>query len=59
MAPTKPKRTTGFSAYPSDAHAVRGGKYDSLVTNAECAGARIPDGPLPWLRGGPAYKLAV
>ena len=31
----------------SGEHEVRGGKYDCLVTNAECAGAPIPDVPLP------------
>ncbi|MFM0129478.1 hypothetical protein, partial [Paraburkholderia sediminicola] len=31
----------------SDEHKVRVGKYDSLVTNAECARTQIPDAPLP------------
>ena len=32
---------------PSGERAVRGGKHDSLVTNAECARRQIPDAPLP------------
>ncbi|MBB4514749.1 hypothetical protein GGD68_003523 [Paraburkholderia fungorum] len=35
------------------------GADESFVNGAECAGAQIPDAPLPWLRGGPAYELAV
>ncbi|MFM0613068.1 hypothetical protein PQR37_03295 [Paraburkholderia nemoris] len=31
----------------SDEHKVRVGKYDSLVTNAECGRTQIPDAPLP------------
>ena len=31
----------------SDEHKVRVGKYDSLVTNAECLRTQIPDAPLP------------
>lgn len=31
----------------SDEHKVRVGKYDSLVTDAECARTQIPDAPLP------------
>jgi hypothetical protein len=39
---------------PSGEHVVRGGKYERLVTDAECARAQIPDAPLPRLREGPA-----
>ncbi|CAE6753811.1 hypothetical protein R69888_03088 [Paraburkholderia haematera] len=38
---------------PSGEREVRAGKYECLVTHAECARARIPDAPLPQLRGGP------
>ncbi|CAE6792031.1 hypothetical protein R69776_04810 [Paraburkholderia nemoris] len=31
----------------SDEHKVQVGKYDSLVTNAECGRTQIPDAPLP------------
>ncbi|WP_175052361.1 hypothetical protein [Paraburkholderia sediminicola] len=31
----------------SDEHKVRVGKYDSLVTSAECGRTQIPDAPLP------------
>ncbi len=31
----------------SGEHVVRGGRYDGLVTEAECASAPIPDAPLP------------
>ncbi|MFM0734941.1 hypothetical protein PQQ52_31140 [Paraburkholderia sediminicola] len=54
MAPTMYKRNLCFLTDPSGEHVVRGGKHDSLVTNVECARARIPDAPLPLLRGGPA-----
>ena len=56
--PQRPNEPLGFLMVPSGEHVVRGGKHDSLVTKAECARTRIPDAPLPWLRGGPAYKLA-
>ncbi|RKE25320.1 hypothetical protein B0G76_6847 [Paraburkholderia sp. BL23I1N1] len=55
MAPTKRKRSPRF---PRQTHPRRTqcgvGADEPLVTNGECAGARIPDAPLPWLRGGPA-----
>ena len=56
--PTTPKRSPWLLMNLSGEHVVRGGKYDCCVTEAECARARILDGPLPWLCGGPAYKLA-
>jgi hypothetical protein len=37
----------------SDEHEVRGGKYDSLVTSAECGRTQIPDAPLPSASCGP------
>ena len=43
----------------SDERGARGGRYDGLVTEAECARTPIPDGPLPRLCGEPAYELAV
>jgi hypothetical protein len=46
MAPTTPKRSRVVMT-PSGEHVVRGGRYDCLVANAECARTPIPDAPLP------------
>jgi hypothetical protein len=59
MTPTPQKQDSGLQIIPSGEHTVRDGKYDGLVTNAECARTQIPDAPLPWLCGGPTSELAV
>ena len=38
---------TCLHANLSGEHVVQGGKYNGLVTEVECARARIPDAPLP------------
>jgi hypothetical protein len=58
--PTSRKRDSWF---PMQTHPRRTqcgvGANESFVANAECARTQIPDAPLPQLRGGPAYELAV
>ena len=45
-APRAPRKPLVLKS-PSGERGARGGKYDALVTAAECARTPIPDGPLP------------
>ena len=47
MAPPRPMKPLVSVRAASGERAARGGKYDCLVTNAECARTPIPDAPLP------------
>jgi hypothetical protein len=59
MAPTAPKRSRWFPMQTRPRRTQCGvGADECFVTRVECARTQIPDAPLPWLCGGPAYKLA-
>jgi hypothetical protein len=59
MVPTRKRRLWFPRPTPPRRTQCGVGADEPLVTNAECARARIPDAPLPRLCGGPAYELAV
>jgi len=60
MAPAARNEAPGFRWQTRPRRTQCGvGADESFVNGVECARARIPDAPLPQLRGGPAYELAV
>jgi hypothetical protein len=57
-ASPRTNKATGLQIIPSGEHAVRGGKYDGFVTDAECARTRIPDAPLPLPSQGTHLRIS-